>query len=417
VVLHLVDWSEAPKPFTLMVDPERLFGDVPLKIHLLRPKPYVRSEHVAADATGDYRELSSTVPLGQGRVATVDIPALTPWGMVLIEADPNDQQGVWQPRIWADEDACFADRLVVKMDCASPEATIRYTTDGSQPTLDSRLYAEPFSLAQSATLRAAAFTQTGSSLETTATFTKLEGTSRPLQPDAAIVNADLQLWLRADTLIDTLADGSAVARWPAVAGPAAVVPSAKLRSGILAAAPTLVINAITGQPAIRFDGVDDQLAIPSFANDHLADTAFTILLVTQSPTSAFGICGNGLTGTGGIPRLYLTRSTFRYDVLDKGPGPRVPDGWPAISTFTHDGRETIAAYVDGRLSGRQSGRPLVGAFGGGNLALPFWSGNVNQAGDIAEIIVFGRELTGDERQGVEAYLAAKYQIRHQRKWR
>jgi hypothetical protein len=44
-------------------------------------------------------------------------------------------------------------------------------------------------------------------------------------------------------------------------------------------------------------------------------------------------------------------------------------------------------------------------------------GNQNQAGDIAEIVVFDRGLTDTERQGVEAYLAEKYSIRYQQKWR
>ncbi len=417
VVIHLVDWSEHPHRFALQVDPARFFGDRPLEIRLLLPKPYVESEHRAAEQSGDFRPLCRTVLLATGRVASVDIPALDPWGIVVVEPSKANRHSVWQPAIWAEESSYYSERLIVRIDCASPDAEVRYTIDGTEPDRNSPRYAGPFPLTGSATIRAVAFTGTDTGPVAAATFTKIEGTAAPLRPDAAAPAGALKLWLTADTLAGSLSDGDLVQKWPATVGPDALVPPGKLRSGASPAAPTFVAAAIDGKPAIRFDGVDDLLAIRGFANRYLAGKGFTILMVTQSSSPSFGICGNGLTGSGGIPRLYLTRNTFRYNVLDKGLALHVPDRQSAVSTFTHDGRETIAAYVNGKLQGRQSALPPVSAFGGGNLAMPFWSGDKNYPGDIAEVIAFDRCLTDEQRRGVEAYLAEKYRIRYERKWR
>jgi hypothetical protein len=85
VVIHLVDWSESLEAFALEVDSARFFDSQPLKIRLLRPKPYAKQEHEAAEETGDYGALSEAVPLAAGRVASVDVPALHPWGIVVVE--------------------------------------------------------------------------------------------------------------------------------------------------------------------------------------------------------------------------------------------------------------------------------------------------------------------------------------------
>jgi len=417
VVVHLVDWSERPEAFRLMVDPVRFFGDRPLKSRLLLPKTYASHEHKTADETGDYRPLSEIVPLAQGRVASVDVPALRPWGIVVVEPAAPSRDGVWQPNVWAEEDACYHDPLVVRMASASTDAVVRYTTDGSEPTRTSPPYAAPFALTQTTTIKTAAFTEAGVSSVAAVTFTKIEGGPTPTQPDAAALAPALKLWLKADTLATEFDDGDPVQMWLSAAGPDAVSRPIRLYNGVTAAPPTLKTDGMNGRPAIRFDGIDDHLAIQGFANDHLAGRAFTLLMVTQSSMPGFGVCGNSLNGNGGLPRLYLTRSAFHYDVLDRCASARVPDDGPAISTFAHDGQKTISAYVNGKLKGRRPDLPVVPEFGGGNLAMPFWGGNRNHAGDIAEIIAFNRELTDGERQGVEAYLSEKYRVRYRRKWR
>jgi hypothetical protein len=70
---------------------------------------------------------------GSAFLPTVAIPAITPNG------------------------GSFADSVQVTLACSTPSPTIRYTTDGSDPTSTSTAYSVPFTLTSSATVKAKAF--------------------------------------------------------------------------------------------------------------------------------------------------------------------------------------------------------------------------------------------------------------------
>ncbi len=55
----------------------------------------------------------------------------------------------------------FLESLAVSLGCRTPGAIIRYTTDGSEPTLRSKLYARPFTVNDTTTIRAAAYVPGG----------------------------------------------------------------------------------------------------------------------------------------------------------------------------------------------------------------------------------------------------------------
>ena len=416
VVVHLVDWSDNPQPLRLTLNPEAFFGDKPLKLTLLTPAPYDKSRHAVAEETRSYGRLSSTTPLDGGYATSVSLPALGPWGLVVVEPDETLGDGVWQPAIRAEESGCFRETLPVRMTTASAGASLHFTTDGSEPTRASPRYTGPIELSQSTILKGIAVAANGrTSAVISATFTKRSNGPALMAPDSPALRGNLKLWLTADAL--TLPDGAPVRKWTANAGPDAVAQPHKTFDGRLTEPPALAAHAIGGRAAVRFDGVDDSLVVKAFANRYLAGRAFTIFMVTQSENEQFGMCGNGIWGSGGMPRLYLQRSAFRYDVLEKVASLRPTGQGPTISVFMHDGHETIRGATDGVMSGPISGLPVVAEFGsGGNLAIPFWSGNTNCAGDMAEIVVFDRQLTEVERTGVEAYLADKYTIRYVKRW-
>ena len=417
-VVHLVDWSDEPAPFTLVLNPLRFHGQRPLKLRLLTPSAYSKREHDDAQKTGEYSSLCQCTPLASGYRASVQVPALAPWGLVIVEPVSGPPGGVWTPAIWAEPIAHYMDPLEVRMACASGGAVVRYTTDGQEPAAASPRYAGAFMLTDSAVVKARAFMPNGRASETAAApFSRVDGCPTALQPDAGGLEPSLKLWLRADVLEGALKDGDAVATWTASAGPDAQARPMRLYDGQQAAPPTFRANALNGKPVVRFDGVDDHLSIKGFANEFLAGKAFTVLMLTRADSAAFGICGNGLNGDGGVPRLYLTRGCFRYDVLDRGLSTRSLDTSSTISTFMHDGRETISAYFDGVAAGSLAGFPVVPKFGGGHLAMPFWGGNRNCPGDMAELIVFDRALSDRERESVETYLADKYRLKYRLRWR
>ena len=69
-------------------------------------------------------------------------------------------------------------------------------------------------------------------------------------------------------------------------------------------------------------------------------------------------------------------------------------GVAALLCYTHDGRHTAGAWLQGHpVTASGAGFQAVGRFGGGNLAIPFWAGNTYHGGDVAELIAFKRDLS------------------------
>lgn len=416
VAIHLVDASATPEPFTLVLNPRRFGGGAPLKVELRTPAPYDASAHASAEEAKSYAHLSRAVALQSGHRAVFEIPALSPWAIVVVEVDDTIPNAVWQPSIWATDAAHYRSDLVARMACATEGSQIRYTLDGSDSTAESALYAEPIRLMDTTRIRARAFAADGQAGETaSAPFTRLPA-SPAMTPDADHLREGLALWLHADGLVGEVEDGETVPVWRARFGPDAEVPSAAVLTGGPAGPPTFVADGINGKPVVRFDGDDQLLAVPGFAREHLAGSAFTVLMVTRSDDNGFGVCGNALNGSGGVPRLYLTRRSMTHNALTSATRVSAPTGAVAITSYAHDGGSATATWLNGALADSRSDMPVTAEFGGGHLAFPFWSGGVPHAGDMAELIVFSRRLPDTDREAIEAHLADRYDIRHRRKW-
>ncbi len=88
VVVHLLDWRDEPQPFTVAVQPEAFFGPVSLRFRLFTPVlPYDKAVHDRAFDTKDYSPLVREVELARGVANTVELPALKPWGILVVEPD------------------------------------------------------------------------------------------------------------------------------------------------------------------------------------------------------------------------------------------------------------------------------------------------------------------------------------------
>ena len=85
VVVHLVDWSKEPRPFTVVLSPARLFGARPLRLRLLVPARYDGATHQEAERTRSWEKLTQAIPLKNA--AQVQIPALRPWGLLVVEPE------------------------------------------------------------------------------------------------------------------------------------------------------------------------------------------------------------------------------------------------------------------------------------------------------------------------------------------
>lgn len=411
VVVHCVDPGPRPEPFHLEINPAQFFGGRPVMIDFVAPAPYDRAAHRRAEEIKQFGPLAVSRRLATGYVTGCDVPAVGPWGLVVIAPVAATAPAVWPPALLADDDSRYTSRLRVRMPCATPGATVRYTLDGSEPTADSPASNEPLALTAVTTVKARAFAPGQASSTTIARFRPFDAAPTPRLPSTM---PGLRLWLKADDLAGKHRSGP-IACWPAAAGPAMQTEKVKLADGRVASPPTFADKSIGGMPAVRFASGTDSLVIRGFANEHLAG-AFTVLMVTCSDDRYFGACGNALNGNGGVPRLYLTRNGLTYNATTVNAGATA--GLPALSGYTHDGSDAVVAYLNGIPSGAGRGPQFarVRQFGGGNLAIPFWSGNTYHAGDIAEVIVFDRCLNDHERAGIEQYLAEKYRLRTVRHW-
>ena len=150
VVVHLVDWSTDPKPFTVSLNPDTLFAGRPLGVSLITPKPYDREAHLAAFESGEYAPLVEEASLATGHVTTCQLPALGPWGMLVLRPLPEGA-GPWPPRFIS-----LDTQGIPAIGLSSPDrdARVRFTTDGSAPAPDSPIYREPIPLGSCSEVRA-----------------------------------------------------------------------------------------------------------------------------------------------------------------------------------------------------------------------------------------------------------------------
>jgi hypothetical protein len=90
VVIHLVE-REQGAPTTLRLPTARFFGTNAVKVTLRLPRPYDASRHEQAEKDKNYRSLISETPLtttNEGAWTLVSVPALNPWGILVVEKLP-----------------------------------------------------------------------------------------------------------------------------------------------------------------------------------------------------------------------------------------------------------------------------------------------------------------------------------------
>ena len=412
--LHLIDSRQEPEPTMLQLDPARFYGDRPFKLRLKVPAKYDAAQHQQAEQTGDFGALAQDVALPSGYLTQVSLPALRPWGIAVIEPGERVPGAVWQPAVVVDAAEVCSPTPLVKLSCATAGAAIHFTLDGTEPTAQSARYEQPFEVTRETVIRAIAVNDGRSSLPARLRLSPIPGAPQPLRPDAPALQADLALWLQAGSL-KGLDDGDPLNDWPAAAGLDLNWEPHKLHDGRLSTPPVYRPTGLNGRPAIEL-GETASWGIPDFSNQQLAGHGFTVMMVTQSDDAGFGLTGNGLGGQGGIPRLYLQRGGFCYNLLRPMAGIRSRAGEIELTWFSHDGQSTISG---GNGEGQQSvpDVPLVKSFGGGNLACPLWGGDQPHAGLLSEVVVYRRALTAAERNGVLQNVAVRYGLPAERLWR
>ena len=172
-----------------------------------------------------------------------------------------------------------------------------------------------------------------------------------------------------------------------------------------------VFNSVI--PAVRFDGVNDFM---NFNGAFLLNNIFTFFVVEQRRSANVNQYFIGGATTGNFHLGYSTSTVIRvgrYGVINSDffdlAIPAYNSPIPRIHTYTHNSLTGKKYWLNGGInpdaqSNNTSALTVYSAVIGQTESNLFYSG------DIAEIIVFSRDLKNDERTAIEDYLAKKYSI-------
>lgn len=258
---------------------------------------------------------------------------------------------------------------------------------------------------------------------------KSDSLKRTIEVNAVEAISGLDVWLRAD--VGVVTSGTQVTTWQDQSGNGNNF-IGRAGSGIR---PTIVASSapLGGQPAIEFEGngdyFDDTDAESNYINGM---TEFTLFMVYKSDDTG---TDRGLWNTT-TPNDEDAIFTMRYDesgangggsftdVIKTGILANDPDNQlesfsdiqttsAQITSLHWESNDSYDIYVDGILNNpRSAGPPPSGSISGATTAIVGKGGkdegNRSWDGQIAEVILYGRNLTTEERQKVEDYLSVKY---------
>jgi hypothetical protein len=224
------------------------------------------------------------------------------------------------------------------------------------------------------------------------------------------------LSLDAGTLVAQIASGAPVTYWQ---DNSSYNNSAAAGSG---GAPTLTANAIGGRPAVRFDGVDDYLRLPSGFQDFTA--GMSVYIVLKPTVLRFGFkllalgnganqqnIGFGRAGSGQGYQYFTDHSSGAVGWFNTDGG--IVAGEAAlVSVIQEAGSANSQSYAEVSkngepLFGQNVWVPPVTSRGTNYIGKSYWSDGLFQ-GDIAEFVLYNRKLSAQEQLAVRGYFAQKY---------
>lgn len=258
---------------------------------------------------------------------------------------------------------------------------------------------------------------------------KSDSLKRTIEVNAVEAISDLDVWLRAD--VGVVTSGSQVTTWQDQSGNGNDF-IGRTGSGNR---PTIVASSapLGGQPSINFAGNGDHFDDTDAESNYINGmTEFTLFMVYKSDQTGTDRGLWNATTPGGDDATF----TIRYDasgangggsftdVIKTGILANDPDNQlesfsdiqttsAQITSLHWKSNDSYDIYVDGILNNPSSaGPPPTGSISGATTALVGKGGkdqgNQSWDGQIAEVILYGRSLSSEERQKIEDYLSEKY---------
>jgi hypothetical protein len=219
----------------------------------------------------------------------------------------------------------------------------------------------------------------------------------------------LALWLVSDRDITFDADGVSI--WSDLSGN-----DNHATQGSAAFRPAFVAHGLGRRPVLRWDGADDRLDLGLTLSAPL--DGLTVALVARMAQDdcqlhvTFGGFGELRVSDGGDPPLptwQTTDTTATPDILTADRGVNDTNWHALVGRYSATGAgNNKQLYVDGALAGERLAHG-GNALGSGNVQgeLTATSGSV-PAGDVAELVIYDRALTDEERAQLERYFVNRY---------
>ena len=270
----------------------------------------------------------------------------------------------------------------VQMTSTNVGAAIRYTVDGTDPGTSASAidYSGPFLLHESATVKAVAVAPGLPASDVAwARLTRSDEFS-PATPSGLLV------WLASDQGLDWASPFVDVWRDQSGNGNDAVQTSG-------ASLPALVTDESSGMPMLHFDGTNDFLSLKTRVTN--GQTVF--LVVRNSSTTGYRAPLGDTSG-------YAYMSGSSREIWYGGDAAQIRSGETWLNGQAVTGTTTTYPDAAGPLAVVTSiaTAPAASSYLGQSSGTYYWQG------DIAEVVIYDRALTGEERYQVEQYLLRKY---------
>jgi hypothetical protein len=232
------------------------------------------------------------------------------------------------------------------------------------------------------------------------------------------VTEGLLLWLDADQ-VDGEPD-TAVQTWPDLSGNDL---DAVALSGT--AAPTLVMGAIGSRPALHFDGIDDYLQLPSGFDDFSSGLSLFVVVDATVLTGGFKFfalgngelvdnVGFGRDGTNPSLQFFVDHSSLgtHYFTSDGVLVQNEPAIYAVLQGPGSPDSDITANILKNGLSvgSGASYVPPLEERGTNYLGRSQFASDSLFQGDMAEVILFDRQLSAAERIDVHEHLQGKYDL-------
>jgi hypothetical protein len=238
---------------------------------------------------------------------------------------------------------------------------------------------------------------TAYSNETNAT-TLSEGTAMPL--------AGLRMWLKADAGLAQIGTSTPVSFWEDQSGNGNN--AMEIYTSSAATRPTSVTGQLNSRPVVRFDGSDDFLTLWNLLSGATDAEAFVVLKAdAELPAANRGLWRLG--GSGNNSRYPATAGTVTEDFASTTARNIGDPAQPLTNYHIHSVSGTAGQW-EARVNGVTQSASAANTFGASASPLLGYagSGSLYFDGDIAELLVYERVLSPDERDAVGAYLVGKY---------